>query len=311
MATTSEQVSPNIGIQELLDAGVHFGHKTKRWNPKMKRFIFDKYGGIYIIDLAKTLALLKQAQQFVRETVASGQQVIFVGTKKICQEILKEAATRCGQHYVIGRWLGGTLTNHRHINNSIRRMREIEALEEDGTLAKMPQKEVSRLRHELARLQRNLSGIANMQAMPGAMIAIDINREAIAVKEANRMKIPVVALIDTNCDPDCVQYPIPGNDDAMRGIKLVVDLLADAILQASDEYKVAVVKRQEAAAAAQAKAAAEEQLKPKRERRPRRPSTRTRTKPAPAAKAEPPAEPTAPAASAPEPVAPDNAEAKT
>ncbi|MBU4201373.1 MAG: 30S ribosomal protein S2 [Verrucomicrobia bacterium] len=271
----------DVGISDLLEAGLHFGHQSKRWNPKMKRFIFDKRNGIYIIDLTKTLAQLKEAQQFVYNTIASGKQVVFIGTKKACQEVLKEAAIRCGQHYVISRWLGGTLTNHQNIGSSIRRMRDIEALDQQGQLASMPQKEASRLRHELTRLQRNLGGIANMQNMPGAMIAVDINRETIAVKESNRMNIPVVALVDTNTDPDLVKYPIPGNDDAMRGIKLIVNVLADAIIKASSEYAEAIAQKKEADAVKEKeKAAAESQPRQKRERerRPRRDGTRSREK---------------------------------
>jgi small subunit ribosomal protein S2 len=260
----------------------------------MKRFIFDKRNGIYIIDLTKTLAQLKQAQQFVHDTVANGKQVVFIGTKKACQEVLKEAAVRCGQHYVISRWLGGTLTNHQNIGGSIRRMREIETLDQQGKLASMPQKEASRLRHELARLQRNLSGIANMQEMPGAMIAVDINREAIAVKEASRMNIPVVALVDTNSDPDLAQYPIPGNDDAIRGIKLVLNVLADAILKASAEYALAAAARKEKRDVAEKEkaATAESQSRSKRERKPRSGGGRSRDTVAPQASPAAAAEPT-------------------
>ncbi len=288
----NNETSLDIGISALLDAGLHFGHQSKRWNPQMKRFIFGKRQGIYIIDLTKTQAQLKLAQQFIYATVASGRQILFIGTKRACQETLKEAATRCGQHYVISRWLGGTLTNHRHISNSIRRMREIEALDQQGTLAKMPQKEASRLRHELSRLQRNLSGIADMQEMPGAIIAIDINREAIAIKEANRMHIPVVALVDTNCDPNVIQYPIPGNDDATRGIKLVIDVLVDAITRASAQYSVALAKRKEIEEAAEKNkvTAGSDLQKPKREGRPRRRSvTRSKEKSAAATETAKPA----------------------
>ncbi len=298
-----------IGIAELLDAGLHFGHQSKRWNPKMKRFIFAKRNGIYIIDLDKTLIQLKQAQQFVYETVAGGKQIVFIGTKKACQEVLKEAATRCGQHYVISRWLGGTLTNHQNISSSIRRMREIETLDQQGKLAAMPQKEASRLRHELARLQRNLSGIANMQDLPGAMIAVDINRESIAVREAVRMRVPVVALVDTNCDPDLVQYPIPGNDDAIRGIKLVLNVLADAILKAAAEYAVAAARIKAARDAAEKEKAvqAEAHPRPKRERKPRRADrgdARPREKAAPAAAPAPVKPETSPAGEPPPPPAP-------
>ncbi len=290
MADKSE-LSFTVTIKDLLDAGLHFGHQSKRWNPKMKRFIFDKRNGIYIIDLDKTLSHLQEAQRFIHDTVAGGRQVLFIGTKKACQEPLKEAAIRCGQHYIISRWLGGTLTNHQNIASSIRRMQEIEALDQQGKLATMPQKEASRLRHELARLQRNLSGIASMRDMPGAMVAVDINREAIAIREALRMHIPVVAIVDTNCDPDLVQYPIPGNDDAIRGIKLIINVLADAILNASEEYAVVAAKNKEARDAAdKIKAAqAESASRSRRERKPRRgparPRDRASSAPAPAAAA--------------------------
>ncbi|MFC1461008.1 30S ribosomal protein S2 [Verrucomicrobiota bacterium] len=252
--------SVDVGISDLLDAGLHFGHQTKRWNPKMKHFIFDKRNGIYIIDLTKTLSRLKQALEFLYDTVAAGKRVIFVGTKKLSHEILQETATRSGQYYVVNRWLGGTLTNHQNIKVSIARMRKLQALEEDGTLSSIAQKEASRLRHELARLQRYLSGIADISEMPGALIVIDVNREAIAVREANRMGIPVLALVDTNCDPDPIDYPIPGNDDAVRSIKLILTIFADTIAKAHAQYEHTAAERakeKEAEAAAKAKAAEE------------------------------------------------------
>lgn len=245
-AVSSGQEVVNIGVKELLDAGIHFGHQSRRWNPKMKRFIFGKRNGICIIDLTKTLAQLKHAQQFVYETAAQGRDVLFVGTKKQAQEAVKEAATRCGQHYVNNRWLGGTLTNNRHIRVSIKRMQEIEEMEEKGAMENMPMKEVSRLRHELERHHRFLSGLAKMDSMPGAMVVIDVNRESIAVKEANRMGIPVVAIVDTNCDPDPIAYPIPGNDDSSRAVRLVLNVIAEAIIQASAEYTANAAKRQAA-----------------------------------------------------------------
>ena len=235
----------DITINDLLEAGLHFGHQTKRWNPKMKRFVFDKRNGIFVIDLAKSLNQLKIARQFVYETIACGKRVIFIGTKKISQEIIKEAAQRCGQYYIISRWLGGTLTNYKNIRSSVAHMREIEELEEKGELAAMPQKAASRLRHEMVRLQRNLSGIADMTEMPGALIVIDVNREANAVKEANRMGIPVVGLVDTNSDPDSIDYPIPGNDDATRAVRLIVNCFADTIEKASAEYANAVAEQAE------------------------------------------------------------------
>ncbi len=232
--------SPSVqeipSVRELLDAGVHFGHQSKRWNPKMKQFIFARKNGICIIDLPKTQLLLKLARQFLHDTVASGKSVLFVGTKRQCQELVKESATRCGQHYVINRWLGGTLTNFLNINSSVARMREIEQMEKEGEIEKLPMKEVSRLRHELTRLQKNLSGLANMAALPGVMIVIDVTREDIAVQEANRLGIPVIAMIDTNCDPDPIDYPIPANDDGVRSVKIVLDTLVSAVIKAGEEY---------------------------------------------------------------------------
>ncbi|MCX6992080.1 MAG: 30S ribosomal protein S2 [Kiritimatiellaeota bacterium] len=246
MADTNE-LSLTVTVNDLLDAGLHFGHQSKRWNPKMKRFIFAKRGGIYIIDLAKSLSQLREAQRFVYETVAHGKGILFVGTKKAAQEIIKEAATRCGHHYIISRWLGGTLTNNQNIASSVRRMRKIQELDTNGSLASMPQKEASRLRHEQARLERNLSGIANLAGMPGALMVVDVNREAIAVREANRMGIPVIAIVDTNTDPDPIKYPIPGNDDSTRAIKLIVNVMTEAIIKAEADF--AVVRAQEKAAA--------------------------------------------------------------
>lgn len=234
-----------VSVTDLVNAGVHFGHQSKRWNPKMKRFIFEKRGGIYIIDLTKSMAQLELARQFLHDTVAGGKNVLFVGTKRQGQEIIREAATRSGQFFVVSRWLGGTLTNYENIANSIRHMKEIQAMREKGELDSMPQKEASRLRHELERLERNLMGIAGMTGMPGAMVVVDINREAIAVREANRVGIPVVALVDTNCDPDPVNYVIPANDDSTRSIKLIVNVLADAILKAGDAFAQARAREQQ------------------------------------------------------------------
>ncbi|MCA1809149.1 MAG: 30S ribosomal protein S2 [Kiritimatiellia bacterium] len=255
-AFVESKAETSIGVKELLDAGMHFGHQSKRWNPKMKRFIFGKRNGIYIIDLTKTLLQLKEAQQFIYNTVAAGKSVLFVGTKKQSQDAIKETALRCGQHYINSRWLGGMLTNHQNIRVSIRRMQQIEEMEEKGLMDGMPQKEVSRLRHELARLQRFLIGLNKMSGMPGALVIIDVNREAIAVQEANRMGIPVVATVDTNCDPDPIAYPIPGNDDSVRAVRLVLNILAEAITDASAEYAATAALRQaEQAAKAEEQAA--------------------------------------------------------
>jgi small subunit ribosomal protein S2 len=258
--STSEFTS-NVAVKDLLDAGLHFGHQTKRWNPKMKRYIFDARNGIYIIDLDKSLFLLKEAQKFLYDVIIHGQSVLMVGTKKQAQDAVKEVAERCKQPYVVNRWLGGTLTNLLTIRKSVARFKELERMETDGTMEKLPKKEVSRLRHEMEKLRFNLSGITEMQKLPGAMFVIDTQREAIAVAEARRLKIPVVAVVDTNCDPDAVDHPIPGNDDAIRAIKLVVDVIGEALAKAEQEYaKVAAEESKRKAAeqaAVEAKAKAE------------------------------------------------------
>jgi len=269
VATTEEvAVSSEIGVRELLDAGLHFGHQTKRWNPKMQPFIFDKRNGIHIIDLAQSLSQLKVAQKFVYDLIASGYHVLFVGTKKQAQEATKEAAQKTGQYCVTHRWLGGTLTNNPTVRLRIKRMRTLEAMEKDGQFETLPKKEVARLRHELDKLQKNLSGIANMEEMPRALFVVDVNREGIAVKEANRLHIPVIAIVDTNCDPDPIDYPIPGNDDAIRAIRVVLQSLTNTILQAQTEFSknsVEINQRKAEFAAAEAAAAAE--IAPKKEER--------------------------------------------
>ena len=263
MSSDKPVVVADLTVNDLLDAGIHFGHQTKRWNPKMKRYIYDKRNGIHIIDLSKSLALLKTAQEFVYQLVLNGKKILFVGTKKQAQKVVQEAAVRSGQHYVSNRWLGGTLTNNVTLRNSVRRMRDLEKMEKDGTFATLSKKEVSRLRHEMEKLQKNLCGTAEMATLPGAVFVGDVNREAIAVKEANRLKIPVIAVVDTNSDPDPVDYPIPGNDDAIRAIKLIADALADTAAQANAEYskrtlEIARKKQEAAAAAAEAERKAKE-----------------------------------------------------
>ncbi len=273
VATTGE-VRSDVGIQDLLEAGLHFGHQTKRWNPKMKPFIFDERNGIYVIDLAKSMAQLKIARKFLYDTVVRGRKVLFVGTKKQAQEPLKGAAERLNQFYVTHRWLGGTLTNSQTVRRSVLRMRDLERMEKEGELDKLAsKKESSMLRREYQKLYRNLCGIADMDQLPGAMFVVDVNREAIAVAEANRLGIPVVALVDTNCDPDPIAYPIPGNDDAIRAIRLVVKAVADTIQEASNEYaRVAAEEArrraiEEAEAQARAKVAEEERKQRERERK--------------------------------------------
>ncbi|MDD2597819.1 MAG: 30S ribosomal protein S2 [Kiritimatiellae bacterium] len=234
-----------ITLKDLIDAGLHFGHQTKRWNPKMRDYIFDKRNGIHIIDLTQTIPMIEEAARFLRETVLSGKKILFIATKKQAQEAVKEAAEFCGQYHMAERWLGGTLTNNQTIRISVKRMRQIEAMgrNNNGVLS-VHKKEAASLRRELEKLQKNLGGIADMTKMPGAIIIIDICREQNALKEAKRLNIPVVALVDTNADPDPIDYVIPGNDDAIRGIKLVADAFAKVIKAANDEYSQIAAERQ-------------------------------------------------------------------
>ncbi len=226
-----------LTLKDLLDAGLHYGHQTRRWNPKMKRYIFDKRNDIHIVDLTQTLTLLERAAAFLRATVLSGKRVLFVATKKQAQEVVKEAAVACGQFYMTERWLGGTLTNNQTIRRSIKRMNQIEAMgrNNNGQLS-IHKKEASSLRRELDKLQKNLGGIASLEQLPGALFVVDVCRETIAVQEANRLGIPIVALVDTNADPDPIDYVIPGNDDAIRAIKLTVDACAKVLKDAADEH---------------------------------------------------------------------------
>jgi len=250
-----------IGIKELLEAGVHFGHQTRRWNPKMKPFIFDARNGIHLIDLSKTLTQLETACAFLREVVGKGGQVLFVGTKKQAQEAVKDSAKICGQPYVTERWLGGTLTNMKTIKRLRNRLREIEKMEADGTINNYVKQEQSMLRREMARLVKNLDGIRTMEKVPNAMFVVDLRREKNAVAEGRRLKIPIVAIVDTNCDPDLVNYPIPGNDDAIRSLRLILSALVQTIGQARADYEARYARRKaeeaEAAAAAAPPAPAE------------------------------------------------------
>lgn len=220
-----------VTMKELLEAGVHFGHQTQRWNPKMKPYIFGARNGIYIIDLQKTLKLFKDAYQFLVDVVAHGGSVLFVGTKKQAQETVKEEAIRCGMFYVTDRWLGGMLTNFATVRKSIDRLKEIEKMEQDGTFNLLPKKEVMQLLKKKQKLERYLGGVKNMTKLPAALFVIDTNKEAIAVREARTLHIPVVGIVDTNCDPDFVDYVIPGNDDAIRAVKLYASKAADACLE--------------------------------------------------------------------------------
>ncbi len=222
---------PSISMKELLEAGVHFGHQTKRWNPKMKEYIFGERNGIYIVDLQKTLKLFKDAMRYVAEAAAQGKTVLFVGTKRQAQEAISEEATRCAQYYVNQRWLGGLLTNFTTVQRSIKRLKELDALADDTGYEGRAKKEVGRLERERKHLQQNLAGIKDMPGLPDILFVVDSNKEAIAVKEARKLGIPVVAVVDTNCDPDEVDYVIPGNDDALRAIRLFTNKVSDAVIE--------------------------------------------------------------------------------
>ena len=220
-----------ISMKQLLEAGVHFGHQTRRWNPKMAKFIFTERNGIYIIDLQKTVRKVDEAYEFVRNVAEEGKTVLFVGTKKQAQEAVKEEAIRSGQFFVNERWLGGMMTNFQTIQKRIHRLKELEAMETDGTFDVLTKKEVMQLRHEMARLEKYLGGIKEMRKLPGAIFIVDPRKERIAVAEARKLNIPIVAIVDTNCDPDEIDYPIPGNDDAIRAVKLLTEKIADAVIE--------------------------------------------------------------------------------
>jgi len=252
-----------VSMKDLLTSGVHFGHQTRRWNPKMKQFIFGERGGIYIIDLQKTTILIDEAYAFLKKTAERGGGVLFVGTKKQCQETVKEQAERVGMPYVRNRWLGGLLTNFGTLSKRIKRMHELRHLSEDGSLDLLPTREAMQLRGDLRKLEQNLGGVGGMERIPAAVFVVDPRKEAIVVKEARKLKIPIVALVDTNCDPDEVDYIIPGNDDAIRSCSLIVRVMADAVAEGRQllteaEMKVeAERKAAEAVAIAEAVAAAE------------------------------------------------------
>ena len=220
-----------ISMKQLLEAGVHFGHQTRRWNPKMKEYIFTERNGIYIIDLQKTVKKAEEAYNFVRSVAEAGDSILFVGTKKQAQESIEQEAKRCEMFYVNQRWLGGMLTNFKTIQTRIAKLRKIEKMEADGGFAYLPKKEVIKLKAEQEKLEKNLSGIKDMKKLPGAMFVVDPRKEHIAVMEARALGIPVVAIVDTNCDPDEVDYAIPGNDDAIRAVKLIASKMADAVLE--------------------------------------------------------------------------------
>ena len=226
-----------VTMKQLLEAGVHFGHQTRRWNPKMKPYIFGARNGIYIIDLQKTVQLFKVAYNFVADTVASGQSVLFVGTKKQAADSIYEEAARCGMYFVNNRWLGGTLTNFQTVKRSTDRLKKLELMKENGSINRFPKKEILSLERQMIKLQKNLGGIKMMDRLPGAMFVIDPRREKIAVHEARKLGIPVVSVVDTNCDPDEIDYIIPGNDDAIRAIRLMTARMADACLDGQKQYE--------------------------------------------------------------------------
>lgn len=220
-----------ISMKQLLEAGVHFGHQTRRWNPKMAEYIFAERNGIYIIDLQKTVKKVEEAYQAVAEIVKDGGEVLFVGTKKQAQDSIKEEAQRCGMYYVNERWLGGMLTNFSTIKTRIKRLKELDAMIEDGTMDLLPKKEVAKLMHEKEKLDKNIGGIKEMKRVPDCMFIVDPRKEKIAVQEAHSLNIPIVAIVDTNCDPEEVDYVIPGNDDAIRAVKLIAGRIADAVVE--------------------------------------------------------------------------------
>mgnify|MGYP003376515124 CR=1 FL=1 len=256
-----EKEMTKVSISTLLDAGSHFGHQTRRWNPKMKPYIFGSRGDIYIIDLKKTLIGLDQAYTFVSDLARKGGTVLFVGTKKQAQEAVADAANRCGMPYVNARWLGGMLTNFVTIRTRVERMEELEAMDADGRMALLPKKEQILLHKELGKLRTNRNGIRNMKRVPDAIFVIDTNREEIAIHEAHRLNIPVVGTLDTNCDPDDVDYGIPANDDAIRSVRLLADFLADAVIAGTGAdvtaAEMAAAPEAEAAEAVETEAAAE------------------------------------------------------
>jgi small subunit ribosomal protein S2 len=287
-----------IGVKELLEAGVHFGHQTRRWNPQMKPYIFEARNGIHVINLNQTATLLQEAIDFLSKIVAKGGNVLFVGTKKQAQAATKEAAAACGQPYVTERWLGGMMTNLKTIKKSLKRLQEIEKMEEDGTLNDYGKKEQSMLRREASRMHRNLDGIRHMDKYPDAIFIIDLKREHNAVAEARKLNIPIVSIVDTNCDPTLATYPIPGNDDSIRSIRVILTAIQEKLQLSRSERKASTADSVEKAAATEETAAPTETAEA--------PEVAPVTPPSAEAPAEAPVEPEAPAAPAPvEPAAPE------
>ncbi|MGP1586819.1 MAG: 30S ribosomal protein S2 [Treponemataceae bacterium] len=231
-----------VTMKSLLESGVHFGHQVKRWDPRMKKYIFAERNGIHIIDLQKTIVSIKDAYEAVRQVAASGKSVLFVGTKKQAQQAIAKEAERCGMYYVNNRWLGGMLTNFSTIKKSLLRLKKIEKMEVDGTFDSLTKKEVSQIQKEKAKLEKNLGGIKEMKELPGILFVIDTHKEAIVVAEARRMGIPIVAVVDTNCNPEGIDYPIPGNDDAIRAISLFTSIIANAVIDAANEEGLKIIE---------------------------------------------------------------------
>lgn len=234
-----------VSMKQLLEAGVHFGHQTRRWNPKMATYIYTERNGIYIVDLQKTVKKLEEAYNFVKDVAASGKTVLFVGTKKQAQEAIKEEATRCSMFYVNSRWLGGMLTNFKTMRGCVDRMNQLKKMEEDGTFDMLPKKEVIKLMHEQEKLEKYLGGVKDMKQLPGAVFVVDPRKEHNAIAEARKLKIPVVAIVDTNCDPDEIDYVIPGNDDAIRAIRLISGVMANAVTEGKQGEEVEEVEATE------------------------------------------------------------------
>ncbi len=243
-----------ISMKQLLEAGVHFGHQTRRWNPKMAKYIFTERNGIYIIDLQKTVKKLEEAYFFIRDIAASGESVLFVGTKKQAQDAIKEEAERCGQFFVNARWLGGMLTNFKTMRTRITRLAQLQKMQENGTFDLLPKKEVIKLQLEIAKLEKYLGGVKEMKKLPGALFVVDSRKEKNAIAEARKLNIPIVAIVDTNCDPDEIDYVIPGNDDAIRAIKLISQTMANAVLEGKQGEQLEVEARDEQPKEEEAKA---------------------------------------------------------
>jgi small subunit ribosomal protein S2 len=253
---------PIITMKELLEAGVHFGHQTNRWNPKMKKFIFGERNGIYILDLQKTLRNIKEIHNLVKQIVSDGKSILFVGTKKQAQDTISDEATRCNMFFMNQRWLGGTLTNYDTIKNSIAKLKNIEKMKEDGTLEKFHKKEALKIDKERVKLEKYLGGIKNMNGLPGAVFIVDPKKERIAVHETRIMGIPIIAIVDTNCDPDEIDYIIPGNDDAIRSIRLITSKIANAVLEASENKMPEIEEEMMSAAAESAPVSQEPETEP-------------------------------------------------